>query len=405
MPVLSLLLQRAGVAAGLCLGLALAAHAQNPPNLTLRQALDAAWLLSPSSRAAANRQAELQARANAARSLLSGSPAATLAHRSDRLGANGGMREYEAEIELPLWNPGMRQASQRQVEADSALLDRQNALARLKLAGELRESAGQLAMLQAEQALANRKLGEATRLAADTERRVSAGDSARVDLLQAQGAVSQAASQLAQADSALAKARVHWRMLTGLSAAPSLDEQPGTAAEHPALLAAQANVRSAQTQFALTEADRRDPMELGLGVTRERAAAGAAGETTMRIALRIPFGGDTRNAAKLAAARAGLDAAQAEADAAQRQVDAQSASAREALASTQRNEALAAERAALAGQVQALIAKAHQLGEADLPARLRADNDRYDAELALARARIETRRAIAQLNQALGLLP
>lgn len=407
MLVLLLSLRRAGVVAGLCLGLSVAAQAQSPAPapVSLRQALDAAWALSPAARAATSRQAELQARADAARGLLSGSPSATLAHRTDRLQANGGLREYEAEIGLPLWNPGMRQATQRQVAADAALLDQQNALARLKLAGELREAAGQLAALQAERELAARKLDEASRLASDTERRVKAGDTARVDLLQTQGAARQAESLLAQADAALLRARHHWRSLTGLNVTPEGGEQPGIAAEHPGLLASQAQVRSAQMRLTLTEADRRDPMELGVGLTRERAAAGAPGETTMRFALRIPFGGDTRNAAKLAAARAELDAAQAEADALQRQIDAERESARIQLDAARRHEVLTAQRAALAGQAQALIAKAHQLGEADLPTRMRADNDKYDADLALARARIDTLRAIAQLNQAFGLLP
>ena len=407
MLVLPLSLRRASVVAGLCLGLSVAAQAQpnTPAPVSLRQALDAAWALSPVARATTSRQAELQARADAARGLLSGSPSATLAHRTDRLQANGGLREYEAEIGLPLWNPGMRHATQRQVTADAALLDQQNELARLKLAGELREAAGQLATLQAERALAERKLDEATRLATDTERRVKAGDIARVDLLQTQSAARQAESLLAQADASLQRARHHWRSLTGLSAAPEGGEQPGTATAHPGLLAAQAQVRSAQMRMALTDADRRDPMELGVGVARERAAAGAPGETTMRFALRIPFGGDTRNAAKLAAARAELDAAEAEADALQRQIDAERESTRIQLDAARRNEVLTAQRAALAGQAQALIAKAHQLGEADLPTRMRADNDKYDADLALARARIDTLRAIAQLNQAFGLLP
>jgi len=56
-------------------------------------------------------------------------------------------------------------------------------------------------------------------------------------------------------------------------------------------------------------------------------------------------------------------------------------------------------------EAQALIAKSYQLGESDLPARLRADNERFDADLALARARSDVQRAIARLNQSLGLLP
>lgn len=400
-------LRRSGVVAGLCFCLCVGAQAQSPTHapVSLREALDAAWALNPASRAAASRQGEVQARADAARSLLSGSPSATLAHRTDRLQANGGLREYEAEIGLPLWNPGMRHATQRQVAADAALLDQQIDLARLKLAGELREAVGQVAALQAERALAARKLDEANRLSSDTERRVKVGDTARVDLLQTEGAARQAESQLSQADAALLRARHHWRSLTGLNVVPDGGEQPGVAGVHPSLLASEALVRSAQMRLALTEADRRDPMELGLGVTRERAAAGAGSETTMRFALRIPFGGDIRNAAKLAAARAELDTAQAEADALQRQIEAERESARVQLDAASRNEVLTAQRAALAGNAQGLIAKAYQLGEADLPTRMRADNDKYEADLALARARIDTLRAIAQLNQALGLLP
>ncbi|RZI78223.1 MAG: TolC family protein, partial [Rubrivivax sp.] len=268
---------------------------------------------------------------------MSGSPSATLAHRTDRFQANGGLREYEAEIGLPLWNPGMRHATQSHVAADAALLDQQIDLARLKLAGELREAVGQVAALQAERELAARKLDDANRLSSDTERRVKVGDTARVDLLQTEGAARQAQSQLSQADAALSRARHHWRSLTGLNVVPDGGEQPGVAGAHPSLMASEALVRSAQMRLALTEADRRDPMELGVGVARERAAAGAGSETTMRFALRIPFGGDIRNAAKLAAARAELDTAQAEADALQRQIEAERESARVQLDAASRN--------------------------------------------------------------------
>lgn len=49
--------------------------------------------------------------------------------------------------------------------------------------------------------------------------------------------------------------------------------------------------------------------------------------------------------------------------------------------------------------------KSYRLGESDLPTRLRAETERFEAELAHARAQIETRRAISKLNQAHGLLP
>lgn len=149
-------------------------------------------------------------RSEAARSLLAGSPALTLAHRTDRLQTNGGLREYEVEVGLPLWNFGMRHATQRRVAADAALQELQIQLARLKLAGELREAASQLATLQAERNLVARRLDEANRLAIDIERRLKAGDTAHVDLLQAQSAIRQA-----KACSRRQMLRLHGRAGTG----------------------------------------------------------------------------------------------------------------------------------------------------------------------------------------------
>ncbi|MFM9880034.1 MAG: TolC family protein, partial [Burkholderiaceae bacterium] len=67
--------------------------------------------------------------------------------------------------------------------------------------------------------------------------------------------------------------------------------------------------------------------------------------------------------------------------------------------------ALANERAALSSQAHALIAKSYRLGESDLPTRLRFEADKFDADLALARAIADAQRAVSRLNQAYGLLP
>lgn len=394
--------------------------ASNTPT-TLRAALEAAWALHPSSRASLNRTAELDARARAARSFTSGPPSVGLAHRTDAWSGDAGLREVEAEIEVPLWNPGVRRATQNQVTADVSALAWQQSAERLKLAGEVRETAAQVALARAEHDSAARKQLEATQLADDIERRVKVGDLARVDAMQARASAHQAQGLLAQSDAALLRALGQWRALTGQAQAVGLEEaMPKAAAQHPAstllnlqavpsdhptLQAAQAQVHSARTRLALAEADRRDPMELGLGVTRERAAAGANLETSVRLALRIPLGGDSRNASKLAAARAELDAAQAQADAVARQLESDIASASADLDAARRQEALAAQRATLSTQMQALVAKSYRLGEGDLPTRMRADNEKFDADLSLARARIALQRATSQLNQSLGILP
>ncbi len=406
--------------AALTLASAQTAPPRPPPSLagaaaptggtSLREALDAAWALSPAARSADSRRAQLQARERAASSWINGSPSALLAQRSDRFNNNGGLREYEAELDLPIWSPGVRGAAQRELAALRVGFDPQLQVARLKLAAEVREAAASVAVARTERDLAERKHSEALTLAQDVARRVNAGDSARVDGLQAQSLAQQAASGREQAQQALARLQNQWLALTGLAGVPLLDEtqpsaNPVLSPEHPALQAAQTRVQAAQASLELSETDKRDPMSIGVGITRERSAFGAASENSVRLAIKIPFGTDNRNAPRIAAARAELDAAQAELDATQRQVQTELASALAEFDAARRTQASMAERARLSTEVQALVAKAYRLGESDLPTRLRADSEKFEADLSLARARVGLQRAISQLNQALGLLP
>ena len=383
----------------------IAAGACAQPAPSLREATEAAWSLTPQARAAQQRQAELDARGRAATSLLAGPPSVGLSHRTDRVGSNGGLRETEAELSAPLWWPGVRGATAAQVEADRAAFERQQLLAKAKVAGEVRDLAAQAALAQIERQLALRKAEEAKGIAADVARRVKAGESARVDQLQAEGILQQAAAAQSQADAALARLRAQWRALTGLEAMAPLDEAAGQPTDSAEVAAAQAAVRAAQAKLQLAAADRRDPLEVGVGVTRERPAFRAANERSIKLSLRVPLGSEGRNAPKLAAARAELDAAEAQAEAAQRSADAERVAATGELEATRRAEAAVGQRARLAAEVQGLIAKSYRLGESDLPTRLRAETERFEAELAYARAQVETRRAVSRLNQAYGLLP
>jgi outer membrane protein, heavy metal efflux system len=253
-----------------CLAFLLAAGVHAQPTPSLREATEAAWLLTPQARAAQHRQAELDARGRAASSFLAGPPSVGLSHRTDRIGSNGGLRETEAEVSAPLWWPGVRSATAAQVDADRTAYDSQQLLAKAKLAGEVRELAAQAALAQIERQVALRKAEEAKSIAADVARRVKAGESARVDQLQAEGIAQQAAAAQSQADASLARLQAQWRALTGLQGIAPLDEAAGQPAENASVAAAQAAVRAAQAKLQLTAADRRDPLEVGVGVTRER---------------------------------------------------------------------------------------------------------------------------------------
>jgi outer membrane protein, heavy metal efflux system len=382
----------------------------------MKQALDAAWQASVQARSMDNRRGELNAKERAASGWISGEPVVTIAHRTDLIDKNQGLREYEAEIELPLWTASVRRATLAEVTAQKSGFDDQAALAKLKLAGELRALSANAATAEIEKGLAQRKRLDADALVKDLERRVKAGENARVDLLQAQVLTQQAQVAWVQADSQLVRLHQQWRGLTGLADIAPLDDvlteqyasqeqQTSALQSHPAQRFAQTQIKNAQAKLALAEADKRDPLSLGVGIARERAAFGVAAETTARIALRVPLGGDNRNAARNAAARAELDAAQAEADTVARQLPTELAVAQADLRAARQTETAANERARLSSEVQALFTKSWRLGDSDLPTRLRADNEQFEANLALARAKLEVRRALSNLKQALGFLP
>jgi outer membrane protein, heavy metal efflux system len=383
----------------------IAASAIAQPAPTLREAAQAAWELSPQARVAQRRVDELDARSRAASSFLSGAPSVGFSHRTDRIGSNAGMRETEAEVSAPLWLPRVREATASSVEADRAAFVKQQRLAQAKVAAEVRNLAGQLAIARIERELAERKVSDARTLATDVARRVRAGDSARVDQLQAEGVTLQAQSAAAQADAALGRRSAEWKALTGLSAPATLDEVVSSAGESLAIAAAQAQVRAAQAKLRLTDADRADAPEVGVGVSRERAASGAPNETSLRVSVRVPLGNYSRNGPKLAAARAELAAAEAELEAVTRQEEAERQAAMHELEAARRSEASSAQRLQGAIEVHRLIANSYRLGESDLPTRLRAEAERFDAQLAHARAQVEARRAISKLNQTQGVLP
>ncbi len=376
-----------------------AAVAQGQP--TLAQAAEAAWLLSPQARSLESRRSEFDAKARAAAFPLPALPTVSLAHKAGR----GGAAETEAELSAPLWPSGLRSATAAQVEAERAALDAHIGTVKLKAASEARELAAQAAIARVEGEAARRKALEGSTLASDLERRVKAGESARIDLLRAQSDQRSAQGMASQAEGALARALASWRALTGLSEMAALDEARTPPGAHPLIVAAEAQARAARARLSAVEADRRDPMEVGVGLVRERAGGGAATESSVRISLRVPLGGDIRNGARIAAARAELDAAEADLDAARRQTAAEHEAAERELQASERARDLAVERERFAVEAQSLVAKSYRLGESDLPTRLRADAERSEAELARARAVIEARRALSKVNQSNGAMP
>ena len=104
-------------------------------------------------------------------------------HRGDRFTDARGVRESEVALGVPIWLPGQRTARGEWADAQLAEADARTKLARLTIAGELRERVWQLAAATGELEVLHRRVVNATSLRDDVARRVAAGDLARTDLL------------------------------------------------------------------------------------------------------------------------------------------------------------------------------------------------------------------------------
>jgi outer membrane protein, heavy metal efflux system len=380
------------------------AHAQ-----TLRDALEGAWSKQPTARSTSAREDELTARRDAATALFPEPPGVNLGYRTDQPNQNTGIRELEGVMSLPVWAPGTRDAAQTLARAESEQFDSGLRAQRWRLAGEVREAYWQARLAATELELARRKVEEAVALAADVERRLKAGDLARSDLNQAR-----VVEQLARAALAETRARAYrgaqtFFVLTGLKTLPVVTEPVAEAHPeldaHPQLEAADRATATARAKLGQATTATRDPPEIEVGMRRERSAFGESYANSVILGIKLPFGTNARNRPRITAANAELIEASAALMLERQKLATDIDGATVDLEQAREIENIVAERFRLAADTQALFAKAFTLGELDLPARLRAENERFDAELALTRARIEVGRAISRLNQAQGLLP
>ncbi|WP_422016708.1 TolC family protein [Roseateles sp.] len=409
--------------AAACLGLAVVAMsagwAQAAP-VTLAVAVDAAWQRTQAGAAAQSQRLKADAERRAAASLVAAPPSLSLSQRSDRWQDDTGVREREIALAVPIWLPGQRHARQAAAAAAVTAAEQVSAVARLQLAGELREIAWNLASLRAEAGSARSQHRYLATLSDDVERRVKAGDLAHSDALATQGERLAAEAELIAVEQRLRAEQTRWTALTGLQGDVVAEEAADEArraveaanaddaladGRHPLLNQLAANEEAARRALDVANREAADAPEVSVGYRDERDGRGQPGRGSVTVALRVPFGGDVRNAVPRAAAQGALEQAHADIVRARAEVAANWRIARDALASAERQTVMQRQRAALLRQRVELLDKSFRAGETALPDLLLAAQAAAQAEAALARQQAAQGSARARLYQASGVLP
>lgn len=380
---------------------------------SLAQAFERAWARQPEAQSLAQRRQAGAALREAATAWTPEPPSVEAGLRSDRFHRRQGAQEIELGVVVPLWLPGERARSQALAEAQVQRVEAEAELARWQLAERLREPWWALRLAREELAAADARLQASQALAVDVARRLTAGEMSRADQHQADAAVA-----AAQAEQALARAQTKreeqgLRALLGIAPSEPLELLEGAEPEpqeegfatHPMLAALAARADAARRAAALAGTQSRANPELSLMQTRERAARGQAGESSLVLGLRFPLGRSDRQQAALLSAAAEQTEAELLLARERERVEAGALAARAQLSAARSVLAAAAQRARLAGETRDFFAKSFELGETDLPTRLRVELEAGQASQQLARARLQEQQAIAALRQAMGLLP
>lgn len=379
-----------------------------------QQAFAAAWQRYPGAAGSAAEETAARAAVEAAAALTPEPGSVAIASRNDRLGRRQGQQEYEVELAAPLWLPGQQAAHADEAAGRTALVIARRTARQLVLAGEIRAAGWALVEARQALALAERRLASASLLESDVRRRYAAGDLSRIDANLARVETHAAEGGRLDAESALHAAEQAWRTLTGQAPPAEFGEEAPAAASnaspdalehHPRIVEATALAQAARARFRVAAETRRASPELALRLVRERGDFAEPYASSVGVKLTIPFASGAQARRETSAAQAEADTAEAELQRTRRELGLELARTRQAVPTAERQLAMARERRMLAADNLQLAEKAFALGESDLATLLRIRTAAFDADALFERQRAARAAAIAQLNQAMGVLP
>lgn len=363
----------------------------------------------PDSALLAAKQIEIDAKNKRASGMLPAAPAFGVLNRNDAVTSNRGEREWEAELELPVWLPGQR-AAREAIARDAALgLVDTRATLNLQVAGMVRDALWDIAMMTHQATLAKSRHQTALALLSDVEKRVKAGDLPKTDIMLAQNEAYQAETFLLRAEAEVKHAQFRYKLLTGLNTLPeAFSEQRAKTIlddNHPALRDASKKILVADDERNLVKVERRENPTVSLSARTQRGPFDNQTNESLGLKLRIPFETEAHSAPLVANAEMNYAKNQAEAQHLRYMLEAAFHEAEHNLEVTTAELTITTKQHANAQESLRLAKKAFSLGESDLVSLLRVQASAYEAERAMKQRQIQLQWDTAHYNQAAGEMP
>ncbi len=379
------------------------------PRLSLHEVLQQVVAIHPQQSLLAAHQQMVQARRTMANSWLPQAPSVGFSHQNDALMSNRDEREWQAQMQIPIWLPGQRQArSQVASLADDSLSQDRAGLQQLA-ADLLRNAVWDIALRRNDVSLVENRRETMRSIAEDVQKRFKAGEVARLDVMQAEQETLQAERQRVTAHAELMHAQFRYQQLTGLSEMPAKLEEPLSTredyADSPYWQAAQARLKLAEGQRDLTAIEQRQNPQLTLSTRTIQGGFDYAYNSSMGVAINIPLQSEVQRAPLLANAEQNIGDARTQLETLRRQLENNLHEAEHNLHVSRQELTLIQQQQAIASENAALARKAYRLGELDLNQLLRLQLLAFEADRSLSSQQLQVQWNIAKYNQAVGVLP
>jgi outer membrane protein TolC len=379
------------------------------PNLQLRDVLDITFARNPAQSRLQSLESVVSARKLVANALLPASPALIVAHQNDALVSGRNEREWQAELELPVWQLNQRSNRRKVADATRSNVTATAASLKLQVAGLLRDALWDIAFNDNNLSLATNRLTLARELERDVDTRFNAGEMAKTDVMLAQQETLRLQKEQLRAEAEVMHARHRYYLLTGLHELPGSYTEPQSAvqdySQSSIWLAAESKLGLAETERNLVQIESRENLHLSLNMRRAQGAFDNLSNESVGLKVRIPFGEDARSAPMRAAAQLGVGDAVTELNTLRYALETLIHEAEHNLTVSRAELVIANRQFDIAQESARLAQKAFKLGETDLVSLLRVQSQTYEAERAFTSRKIQLQWDIARYNQVVGVLP
>lgn len=379
------------------------------PSLQLSEVLEKAYARTPMQASLQSRDVMVSAKNRVANAMLPSAPSLGVIHQNDAIGSGRGERDWQAELELPVWQPKQRDNRLKVAEAIQSSTSASRQSLKLQVAGQLREALWNIAANDNNLSLAMNKLQVAKKLQSDVGKRYRAGELAKTDAMLAEQEVLRVEKEKVRAEAEVMHARHRYYLLTGLRELPASYEEKQSSLEDysqsPIWLETQSKLGLAETERDLAQVESHENMRVLLNVRNSKGAFDTTDNNSVGVHVRVPFGGEASAAPIRAAAEMVVGNALTEREAMRFELEAAMHEAEHNLSVSRAELSIATKQHEIAKESLTLAQKAFQLGETDLVSLLRVQAQTFEAERAFTTRQIQVQWDIARYNQTVGVLP